>query len=48
LSSFSPAADMPGQKAGTWYVQGKWSITNEKASAAEKKARHSPPSSTAL
>ncbi|MDH4230570.1 MAG: hypothetical protein OEW04_00900 [Nitrospirota bacterium] len=41
MSAFLPAKDMPGQKAGTWYVQGKWSITDENASETEKKARHS-------
>jgi hypothetical protein len=42
LTAFSPAMDMPGQKAGAWYVQGDWSITDEKATEKEKAARHSP------
>lgn len=42
LSVFSPAADMPGQQAGMFYVKGDWSITRKVATAAELKARHSP------
>ncbi len=42
LTAFSPASDMPGQKAGMWYVQGKWRITDDSATKKEKDARHSP------
>lgn len=28
LSAFSPSSDMPGQKAGQWYVHGEWAITD--------------------
>ena len=42
LSAFSPAADMPGQKAGMWYVQGKWRIADDKATKKEKDTRHGP------
>jgi len=41
VNAFLPAEDMPGQEAGNWYIQGNWSITDEKATEKEKKARHS-------
>ncbi len=40
LSAFLPSKDMPGQKAGRWYVRGTWSIAN--ANAALGKARYRP------
>jgi hypothetical protein len=40
-NAFLPAEDMPGQKAGNWYVRGNWSITDEEATEKEKEARHS-------
>ena len=42
LSVFSPAQDMPGQKAGNWYLQGDWSIVDRQATRESRKARHSP------
>jgi len=42
LNAFSPSRDMPGQKAGVWYVQGDWRITKRGITHAEGKARHSP------
>lgn len=38
---FSPKEDMPGQKAGMHYVTGTWSITDDKAQARARQARHS-------
>lgn len=40
LTIFSPKKDMPGQKAGLWYLRGSWSITDEKAKMEAKKSRH--------
>ncbi len=42
VTAFRPLRDLPGQKAGVWYVRGTWSVTDEQASAAELAARHSP------
>jgi hypothetical protein len=42
LSTFSPSQDMPGQKAGTWYVRGDWRITKGNIAAAEGRSRHGP------
>jgi len=42
LSAFQPIKDMPGQKAGLWHVQGKWSLTRKNATAATLTARHNP------
>jgi len=42
LSLFSPNGDMPGQKAGLWYVQGKWTITKQNYDPATVKVRHNP------
>jgi hypothetical protein len=42
VSAFQPARDMPGQKAGVWYVRGSWAVMDEQASDEEKAARHSP------
>ncbi|NTV76041.1 MAG: hypothetical protein HGA66_17780 [Holophaga sp.] len=39
LNAFSPSQDMPGQKAGTWYVRGDWQITKRNITAAEQEAR---------
>jgi hypothetical protein len=36
LSLFKPDADMPGQKAGRWYIQGRWTIAANSAQAATK------------
>lgn len=38
LSAFSPVRDMPGQKAGQWYVQGVWSIVRKGATPEMLKA----------
>ena len=40
LTAFSPAEDMQGQKAGLWYVQGKWRITKKDADPEALKVRH--------
>lgn len=40
LSLFSPAYDMPGQKAGLWYMQGEWSIVTTGAKPEDTKERH--------
>jgi hypothetical protein len=42
LDAFSPYADMPGQKAGLWYIRGEWTITRKNALPESAKARHSP------
>ena len=42
LSSFSPKKDLPGQKAGRWYVQGTWTITKNNADPDTVKVRHNP------
>jgi hypothetical protein len=41
LSAFSPKNDMPGQKAGLWYIQGHWAIVDENAPLKARKARYS-------
>jgi hypothetical protein len=42
MSLFSPNEDMLGQKAGLWYVQGKWTITKKDYDPATVKVRHNP------
>ncbi len=42
LTMFSPSKDLPGQKAGRWYVYGDWSITDPNASPEMLEAKHSP------
>mgnify|MGYP001065216326 CR=1 FL=1 len=42
LNAFSPSQDMPGQKAGTWYVRGDWQIAKRGITAAEQESRHGP------
>lgn len=42
LTTFQPSQDMPGQKAGTWYVNGVWTLTDLNASAYTKSFRHNP------
>ncbi|MCU0836430.1 MAG: hypothetical protein MUC77_18660 [Chromatiaceae bacterium] len=42
VSAFQPARDMPGQKAGVWYVRANWAVMDEQASEEEQAARHSP------
>ena len=39
---FRPNMDMPGQKAGFWYVVGSWTISKKDAAPESLKARHSP------
>ena len=42
LNAFSPTVDMPGQKAGSWYLRGEWTITALNADPAMLKARYNP------
>jgi hypothetical protein len=42
FTAFSPYQDMPRQKAGRWYVQGDWTITDEAADPKLVKVRHNP------
>jgi hypothetical protein len=42
VTAFSPATDLPGQKAGAWYVRGTWTLTDLTADKAELKAHHGP------
>lgn len=42
LSAFSPAQDMPGQKAGKWYIHGEWKITDAKAAPEVTQYRYGP------
>lgn len=42
LSLFMPKKDMPGQKAGRWYVNGKWAIDANGKPADARKNRHQP------
>jgi hypothetical protein len=37
---FSPSEDMPGRKAGRWYVRGKWTITSSEASSDVLQVKH--------
>jgi hypothetical protein len=41
VTAFCPAEDMPGQKAGRWYVRGMWSIADPKIALQTTKMRHS-------
>lgn len=42
LSAFWPAADMPAQRAGAWYVEGTWRIVDQNAEKGTQKVRHNP------
>lgn len=42
VNLFSPARDMPGQRAGLWYLQGTWTITADDADPELLKIRHNP------
>lgn len=42
LSAFKPNADMPGQKAGAWHVEGRWTIVDAKADPKALETRHNP------
>ncbi|MEW6519822.1 MAG: hypothetical protein AB1461_10450 [Thermodesulfobacteriota bacterium] len=42
VTAFSPAKDLPGQKAGVWYVRGTWTLTDQTADEEELKAHHNP------
>lgn len=42
LDAFSPYQDMEGQKAGFWYVQGHWTVTNKDGDEKELKVKHNP------
>ena len=48
LNAFSPSADMPGQKAGSWYLRGEWTITAPNADPALLKARYNPDSMSGM
>lgn len=41
-SVFSPLRDMPGQRAGQWYLQGKWQIVATDADPQILRIRHNP------
>lgn len=41
LSAFSPKRDMPRQKAGRWYLQGRW-VIDANGNPAAVKERHKP------
>jgi len=42
MSLFSPNRDLPGQQAGHWYAQGKWTITKQNYDPEKVKVRHNP------
>ena len=42
LDAFSPFEDMGSQKAGFWYVQGHWTVTNKDGDEKELKVKHNP------
>jgi hypothetical protein len=42
FNAFSPTKDMPGQKAGIWYLRGEWTITAPNVDPAILKARYNP------
>lgn len=42
LAAFKPNADMPGQAAGMWYVEGNWTIVDKNADKEALKSRHNP------
>ncbi|HIJ94234.1 MAG TPA: hypothetical protein HPP94_00535 [Desulfuromonadales bacterium] len=42
VNLFSPIRDMPGQRAGLWYLQGTWTITADDAKPELLKIRHNP------
>jgi|GEM_PF-2199311 len=39
---FQPSEDMPGQKAGRWYLVGTWRLENATAPEAVRSVRHNP------
>jgi len=39
LSTFTPLMDLPGQKVGYTYLQGKWTVTDQSSTGA---SRHGP------
>jgi hypothetical protein len=41
LSAFYPREDMPGQKAGKWYILGKWTIMSTEEAAKGSQTRRS-------
>lgn len=42
MTAFSPQKDLPGQKAGVWYVRGTWTLTDLPADSDQLKAHHNP------
>jgi hypothetical protein len=42
MTVFSPDDDMPGQKAGRWYVRGLWTVVDSAAKSTDVNRRHSP------
>jgi hypothetical protein len=40
VSAFQPNHDMPGQRAGRWYIRGDWSITDSQAPSPMRGQRH--------
>lgn len=48
MTAFIPNEDMAGQKKGSWYIRGKWTITATGADPADLKPRYNPYSMTGL
>lgn len=42
LTIFRPKVDMPGQKAGVWYLRGSWTLNEESPNPKARRARHGP------
>lgn len=42
MTAFSPQKNLPGQKAGFWYVRGTWTLTDLPADSEQLKAHHNP------
>lgn len=42
VNLFSPAQDMPGQKADRWYLQGTWTVTADNADPQLLRIKHNP------
>lgn len=42
MDAFSPYQDMPGQRAGYWYVNGTWTVTKNNANPDNANLKHNP------